>query len=283
MSGKLLIVGDSFCTYYIEENRTYRDAVKNKPYIFKTKLYKYWFQHFADDLNLEVLNLSRSGAGNQQIFDNTLYALNTNKDIDTLILGWSSFDRIDLPWSNDMTWLQNLNYLHLQITSDLFDKANLNLDFNDRYVPLFREDNLFPIERQIDNFLNYSITIDNLCKSKGIKLIQFFTVFPMTRTLYFEKIGKENYYLKGYINNKLMNHINTDNFFGFPGLSKLGGTNMQEIMLEQKNYEDLIVNKERYRYSDDCDWTFNIDAHPNGEGSKLIYDTLNRFRLDKLR
>ena len=99
----------------------------------------------------------------------------------------------------------------------------------------------------------------------------------MTRTLYFEKIGK-NYYLK-YINNKLMYPL-IQITFSEPGLSKLGGTNMQEIMLEQKNYEDLIVNKERYRYSDDCDWTFNIDAHPNGEGNKLIYETLNNFRLD---
>tara|TARA_Y100000996_G_C22527671_1_gene645138 strand:+ start:393 stop:1229 length:837 start_codon:yes stop_codon:yes gene_type:complete len=277
MSGKLLIVGDSFCTYYVEENRMYRDAAKSKPYIFKIKPYKYWFQYFADDLNLEVLNLSRSGAGNQQIFENVIYALNTNKDIKTLILGWSSFDRFDLP-------MTNRGHLTLKITDDLIGSKTSGSEskhYSNKYVPLFREDELFPMERQIDRFLNYSVTLDSLCKSKDVELIQFFTVFPMERTLYLEKIGKENYYLKKYINNKLMNHINTDNFFGFPGEPKIGGTNMQDVMLKQKNYEDLLVNKERYIYSNECNRVYNIDSHPNGEGNKLIYETLKNFRLDK--
>ena len=69
-------------------------------------------------------------------------------------------------------------------------------------------------------------------------------------------------------------------FFGFPGTETLGGTNLHQIMIRQKNYEDLIINSEQYVFSAEHNWIHYVDAHPNGEGNKLIYETLNNFRLD---
>ena len=73
MSGKLLVVGDSLCTRYVQETRKYRQD----DYLWKTTEFKYWFEYLGDKLKLDVLNLSYCGAGNQQIFDNTLHAINT--------------------------------------------------------------------------------------------------------------------------------------------------------------------------------------------------------------
>ena len=82
----------------------------------------------------------------------------------------------------------------------------------EKYITMFRKDEIFPIEKLISQFLNYSITIDSICKSRNINLIQFFAVEPVTNTLYLEKINKRMQYYKTYINNELINHINTDNF-----------------------------------------------------------------------
>ena len=277
MSGKLLIVGDSFSTTYLEDVRKYPNAGKFKPYVFHIKPYKYWFEYFAEDLNLDVLNLAFSGSGNQQIFDNTLYGLNTNKDIDTVMIGWSSFERIDLLRG------ESLDNVHLCKTQDFHSEEWFHRSYlpnAEKYITMFREDKIFPIEKLISQFLNYSITINSICKSRNIKLLQFFAVEPLTPSLYLEKINKKMHYYKTYINNNLMNYVNTDNFFGFPGTDLLGGTNINKMLTKQKNYDDLIINSEKYTYSDEHDWTFNVDAHPNGEGNKLIYETLNNFRLD---
>jgi len=53
--------------------------------------------------------------------------------------------------------------------------------------------------------------------------------------------------------------------------------------MKQKNYDDLIINSNSYTYSTKHNWVVKIDSHPNGEGNKLIYDTLNNFRLDKYK
>lgn len=278
MSGKLLVVGDSFSTRYLEYQKKYPNAGKLKPYVFHIKPYKYWFDYFAEDLDLELINLSFSGSGNQQIFDNALYALNTNKHIDTMMIGWSSFERVDLP-----RHITGFDDAHLCITQDFTNTEWFHRSYlpnAEKYITMFRDDEIFTIEKLINKFLNYSVTIDSICKSRNIKLIQFFAVEPLTYTLYLDKIGKRMHYYKYYINNELMHHINTDNFFGFPGTDLLGGTNLHKIMMEQKNFDDLIINSEKRIYSAEHNWTFNVDSHPNGEGNKLIYETLNNFRLD---
>ena len=53
-----------------------------------------------------------------------------------------------------------------------------------------------------------------------------------------------------------------------------------QLVIILANFEDIIINSEKYTYSAELNWTFNVDSHPNGEGNKIIYDTLNNFRLD---
>ena len=202
MSGKLLVVGDSFSTRYLEYQKKYPNAGKLKPYVFHIKPYKYWFDYFAEDLDLELINLSFSGSGNQQIFDNALYALNTNKHIDTMMIGWSSFERVDLP-----RHIAGFDDAHLCITQDFTNTEWFHRSYlpnAEKYITMFRDDEIFTIEKLINKFLNYSVTIDSICKSRNIKLIQFFAVEPLTYTLYLDKIGKRMHYYKYYINN---NHI----------------------------------------------------------------------------
>ena len=70
MSGKLLIVGDSFADRYVEVTREHF-SVKEKPHIWKVSKFKYWFDYLGEELNLDIVNYAECGSGNQQIFDNT--------------------------------------------------------------------------------------------------------------------------------------------------------------------------------------------------------------------
>ena len=38
-----------------------------------------------------------------------------------------------------------------------------------------------------------------------------------------------------------MNYVNTDNFFGFSGTDLIGSVIINQLLIKQKNYDDLII------------------------------------------
>ena len=76
MSGKLLVVGDSFADRYVETRPELKDVTP----------YNYWFDKLSHHLNMKLTNLSRSGIGNKQIFDLTFDAICDIKNIDLIIV-----------------------------------------------------------------------------------------------------------------------------------------------------------------------------------------------------
>lgn len=273
MSGKLLIVGDSFCSRYLQETR----KIKTDDYLWKTPNYKYWFEYMGDKLKLDVLNLSFCGAGNQQIFDNTLYALNTNSDIEFAFICWSELDRVDLPYSHHFGG----NSIHVNLSNKHDDKNSMR----NKYNRLFKKNGLFSTLYMMDKFINYSVTIDNLLKHHRIKNIQAFTVNPYTH-LYQKntktKITEYELY-KEYMHHELFNKVNDENFFMFPGIPELGGGNFADLISGSsvKNWKDYVLNSEEHDTNAQDGWI--IDGHPNGEGNKIIFDNLLDFTLDKYK
>ena len=268
MSGKLLIVGDSFCTYYIEENRKHRNSGKNKPYIFEIKPFKYWFEYLGKELNLEIVNYAECGSGNQQIFDNTLYALNKHSDIKFAVVCWSGFDRIDLPRFDE------LYCTHINLTDTLEFVHN---DISKTYNPLFRRDEVFNVKSMINKFINYSITLDSLFKCKDIKLLQAFSIEPYLKGSNEDRLEEGEVY-RYYINHRFFDKINEKQFFEFPGTKVLGGKNLYQLLGEynHKDWKNNVINP---MIDDKTD--FIVDNHPNAKGNKIIFDALYRFILDK--
>lgn len=269
---KLLIVGDSFCTRYMQETR----KISTEDYLWKTSNYKYWFEYLSDEMKMDIVNLSFCGAGNQQIFDNTLYALNTHNDIEFAVICWSEFDRIGLP----STYLEGRDSIHVNLSNSYDDKNSMQNSIK-KYNRLFREDGLFDTLYMMDKFINYSITIDNLFKHKNIKNIQAFSVSPFIRDDKKNRITQYNL-LNEYMNHELFDKMNDKNFFMFPGTSLLGGGNFFELIGRDfnKNWRKYALNPERHENKELAQKGWIIDCHPNGEGNKLIYETLNNFRLD---
>ena len=269
MSGKLLVVGDSFCSRYLQQARKIK-ATKRNSYLWEIPEYKYWFEYLGEKLNLDIINQSFNGAGNQQIFDNTLYALNTSDDIEFAIICWSEFNRVDLPFTNT----GGRDSIHINLTLE-----NETYESSEKYNTLFTDDKLFDTKCMIDKFLNYSVAIDNLLKHKEIKNIQAFSVRP-----YPEGSKKDRKQpltiLKEYMNHELFDKLNEENFFMFPGTKELGGGNFYELIGRywNDNWKEYVLNSNDDNLANEG-WI--IDGHPNAKGHKLIFDKICSFMLDK--
>tara|TARA_Y100001937_G_scaffold127789_1_gene201135 strand:- start:75 stop:887 length:813 start_codon:yes stop_codon:yes gene_type:complete len=269
MSGKLLIVGDSFCSRYLQESK----KIRKDDWLWKIPDYKYWFEYLGEKLNLDIINLSYNGAGNQQIFDNTLYALNTNDDIEFAVICWSEFDRVDLPYYFESG---DRNAFHINLTND--EEIYKSIQERCRkYNNFFTEDKFFDTRCMIDKFINYSITVDNLFKYKNIKNIQAFSVQPYPDGT--KKDRNPIAMLKTYIEHKLFDKLNDELFFKFPGTDALGGGNFYELYAPfyNKKSSEYVLNSEPSPLGEG--WV--VDQHPNAEGNKIIFDAVYRFMLDK--
>jgi len=273
---KLLVVGDSICTRYLQVQRSHEVRPEYMNYIWQVPTYKYWFEYIAELLKVEIINKSYCGSGNQQIFDNTIYSLTNNEDIEYAIIGWSSFDRIDIPFEIEVTTSSGLigeqkpqsDNLHLNLSTMMSSNEKYK-----HYIDNFRKDKFFNIFKMVDKFINYSKTVELLCQQKNIKLLQLFTVEPYQEGYEVKDLPNRNRVLKHLINK----FDEIDSFWGYPGTGLLGGVCLYELygMAEaSKNKDwkeyvlcsDYVPNDERKHYI--------VDAHPNGKAHKLIFDTL---------
>lgn len=280
MSGKLLVVGDSFCTRYLQVQRNYRERPEYMNYIWQVPTYKYWFEYIAELFEVDIINKSYCGSGNQQIFDNIIHSLNNNKDIEYAIIGWSSFDRIDIPFEIEVKNSSGLigeqkpqsDNLHLNLTTMMSSSEKYK-----HYIDNFRKDKFFNIFKMVDKFINYSKTVELLCQQKNIKLLQLFTVEPYQEGYSVENLPKKNKVLKYLINN----FDEIDSFWGYPGTQLLGGVCLYELYgfttnsCNEKWREYVLCADE---LPDDERKHYIIDCHPNEKANKLIFDTLKNTK-----
>jgi len=264
---KLLVVGDSFCTRYLQVQRSHKARPEYMNYIWKIPNYKYWFEYIAELFEVDIINKSYCGSGNQQIFDNTIHSLNNNKDIEYAIIGWSSFDRVDIPYAKNPAVPQSDN-LHLNLSTMMSGN-----DKYSHYIDSFKKDGFFNIFKMVDKFVNYSKTVELLCQQKNIKLLQLFTVEPYQEGYSVENLPKKNQVLKYLINN----FDEIDSFWGYPGTQLLGGVCLYELygatptVFNEKWREYVLCPDE---LPDDERKHYIIDCHPNEKANKLIFDTL---------
>jgi len=226
MSGKLLVVGDSFADRYYETRR----ELKYEP------INLYWFEKLRDELNLELINLSKCGSGNKQIFDKAFDRINNEKNISLVVIVWSEFGRVDLETKDNDYIEYNPEWCRFRGYSKMKDKFFLMWEKAHEYYELDNQ------RRGVDNFLRYTISLTLLAKEKGIKIIQFFGCTP---TYSFSTI---NYLLSC----DLLHKLDEKDYIGYPFLKDLGGFSMQEKFKEPYHVVSLK------------------DKHPNQKGNDLI-------------
>ncbi len=206
-----------------------------------------WPELLAKKLDMECINLGRSGAGNEYIFSSLLDQIKqTNKDnIGLVISAWTQTNRKDIKVRG--IWKHN---------NKLPDYAVNSIDGN------------------IDKSLIYYYSLQEICKSKKIPLKQF-------QMLPFFRSNKE--LPKGLLictrevnilyNNPYFKKID-NNFIGWPTERRLGGFNFCDDIL------DIYANEKTYCISD-------LDNHPNAKGhekiAEFLYDRFSTMNKSKER
>jgi len=131
---------------------------------------KSWPSLIATQLNQDYINVAQTRASNQRIL-RTSIDLVVNKHISTLIVGWTSFDRYEMPMSNgDFVRLGpygTMTEYAINNQESCQETSNLHKFF---YATHHNE------WLCIVTFLEQIILLESLCRAYGVKLFMFNSV-----------------------------------------------------------------------------------------------------------
>lgn len=278
LSSKLLVVGDSYCMNYIKMRNTVH--IENKePYIlwdphrkitrefdwYYMKEFDIWPDIVANYYEMDLINLSESGAGNYSIYSTALDAIVSNK-IDKAIIVWSGFNRWEfeaeylnlsrrvykngeLITSGDKiypkgqarsTWMRYHNNEYWGVEQNVKYRTNVLDDLS--------KNGAFGLKASVNTFLRLTYSMQQVCKSLNIELKMFQSVRPLKTTT----LNKEA--AKIMLKDPYLDKIDNESFKGFPTIDYIGG----------ECFSDVI-------YTDDAKYKISkYDGHPNEEGQKKI-------------
>jgi len=142
---------------------------------------KYYSQHLANKLDLELLNVALSAGSNEYIFHSIVEQIQKNNNIDSVLVMWTTTGR--LHWK-----CNNRHYFILgNFASSMIDLVNFKMHDktvdgcwftgdNDDIVNKLAETHKFFVTDYFDNneelskLKNYSITLQALCNQKKNKI-----------------------------------------------------------------------------------------------------------------
>lgn len=273
MSSKLVVVGDSYCMNYIKmRNKLHLE--NKEPYILYIddkmvkvewqykKEFKLWPEIVAQNYDLDLINLSESGAGNYSIFSMALDSIVTLKP-KKLIVVWSGWDRFDFEADEVQMKRRIINNSEVIKTNfTLRPKNNTrtawiryhgiyttnNTKYNTNCLDEIKEVGAFNMSACINMLMRLAYSLQETCKSLKIDLKMFQSVRPFSTILDNEIASKK------IISDPYIDKIDENIFKGFPTLDYIGG----------KCFSDILHTRDfRFRISEH-------DGHPNEEGHKKI-------------
>lgn len=249
--------------------------------------YTMWPEFLGLDLNLNVLNLGKSGNSNYMIYRSILDAINKYEDrVDTIAVFWSGWDRTEIfhYWN-----FQSLHYLayHSDKSLELDDSiyptnywvVNAGLD---KWLHAFKNSFLWDPYLFIKESINQSLilmqSLLEICKSRNIKCILYQGVNPMDLGLLnrFTPTITGNPHNKEFSNIQILNALkqcssfkyleeNHNNIIGWPFFPELGGYHFDSLRYSPGSTEHYWVSKK--------------DHHPNVNGQRIIADHfLEKYR-----
>ena len=198
-----------------------------------------WPELLSEKLDMDCVNLGKSGSGNEYIYSTLLDYLTKNKleDIGLVISGWTRAPRRDYSLGNKW-W-------------------NLRCDTKG------------DMEYFIMKSMRYYYSLQEICKGLNVPLKQIQILNPYESAPYKEEHDKRPLYstketVKIFMSNGYSNKIDDTNFIGWPVVEKIGGFSIRDILDKKCNHKEYFIS--------DLDW------HPSEKGQKLIteliYDNL---------
>jgi len=234
--------------------------------------YDKWPSILGEKLELPVKNIARSGVGNDYIFNKTVEDISQNhENIELVVIGWTEAWRwcvFDYEYHNPMSAImkkhkkrggagvQDYNVMSIPYYKHLFIDNLINSSpYKQSYLHRICAEDLF----------SKIITIQNLCKAFGIKIIMStlcgcFNRSGMKTLLEALDMNSENYYYSvdstaiALMESKNFYDVDKSTIIGWPFVDLLGGFEFNFGILT----EQLRIGEG--------------DGHPNKKGHELIAD-----------
>lgn len=217
--------------------------------------------HMAKEFGNDPVNIALPGAANERIFKHVCEYIFTNHDkIDRLIVGWSSFSRIDV----QLNHLNGYNNAFATLHANTYDVNDPNVKMRighpklvEIWYALHAAGSIDPI-LEINNFFFWSKIIIDLCYMYDIKLYQCVSIMD---DYYSDKSVNEMSIYKHIIEHKDFDIIEKT-FYGWPIHYPIGGRVL---------YTDW---SEKFAISKD-------DQHPSEHSHKIAAEKLIKFIKDR--
>ena len=221
----------------------------------------FWPEFVAEDLNLECINIGKSGAGNDFIFNSIVRGIAENDDIELVVVLWTQIFRLDC-------WNFQKNTMNILVDgccdAPSGDGVYQKWIYDVSKIFLEKLDDHYWLDQFIINYFLNITTLRNLCNKLGIKFImaQAMAIEP------YHPINKDlldtEYFFKQFTKQLACTGENLENFIGWPILRELGGYALQQYG------SDIYKRENRISYKD---W------HPNSKGHRIIADEIyNKYK-----
>jgi len=211
----------------------------------------------AKRFKLSPINLAVAGISNERIFKIVFeYVIKNYDNIDTVIICWSEFNRIDIPtfYKFNDKYYNTIHSTKYNKHNPKLDNANTNPLLLDLFNSLFKIGSIFP-EKDIDDFYIWSKIMIDICRLYNIKLFQCSSLV----TIYNEKEKAKIF--NHFISHPYYDEI-SENFYGWPIWVEMHGT-----ALYNDFSSNMIIDPH--------------DMHPNELSTKISAEKLITYISDK--
>jgi hypothetical protein len=147
---------------------------------------KYWPDFLNEKVDTQLINLGIGGSSNPRIYRSTLDFLYSSEDksIDKIIIGWSGVDRNELSCAFDNDPHPSSNYFKITPEGTYCKHQDVSQAVKDSIHRIYYKW-CHSQNKNIKNFLLNAIALQDICKQRNIKLLNFFSfqdIFSMCNT-----------------------------------------------------------------------------------------------------
>jgi len=267
---KLIAIGCSFTEHYTK-------SLENIDCNFPR-----WPQILADKLNMECINLGKSGMGNDYILATLIDTLLTEKNIGLVVLMWSEWQRMDfqhVEFANQLLiHRSNYKWLNFHPHRENSKTERFPIDVNSRTSMLQYNNSYNVAIKSLRQFLLAQILLKDI-PYLMIQGTHSISTQPKKisrtdesakerqgpRRLLPQRLQKHREQVRlatsAMLSSKIFDEINEDKFIGWPIFWGIGGHNVGDML------DKLDPKRENLRVS-------VTDSHPNAKGHKVVAEEI---------
>ena len=218
---------------------SYTDNVYTSRFGFTT-----WTELLAEKLGMECINLGSCGSGNEYILS-SLMDMMFKKEIGLMIAMWSEPTRIDfeITISRQDSYKPEWTHVNMRRNAD-------SAPWRDEAKEIFQKENVGTLPAMICKGMRAFYTFQTMMEVHNIPYLQIQGCSPCHHQ-------DEYIIMKQFFLNQYFLKMNENTFVGWPILSALGGTHIDQVL------DDIDPDRKKLRISEE-------DTHPNEEGHKVM-------------